>query len=164
MGAMDTTATPASDLARLLALQRQAHATDPAPGEAIRQNRLQRLGALLDAYAERFAAQISQDFGTRSASEITLTELVPLRGALRHARQHLRAWMRPRRVSTGWMFLPGRSLLLRQPLGVVGIVSPWNYPLLLALSPLVDVLAAGNRALLKPSECTPRFAEGLRGR
>lgn len=154
--------TPAFDLPRLLAVQRQAHAADPAPSEATRRSRLQRLGALLDKHAEAFTAQISQDFGTRAATEITLTEIVPLRNALRHARQHLRAWMRPRRAATGWLFWPGRSLLLRQPLGVVGIVSPWNYPLLLALSPLVDVLAAGNRALLKPSELTPGFSEGLR--
>ncbi|MEO6853141.1 MAG: coniferyl aldehyde dehydrogenase [Rhodoferax sp.] len=154
--------TPESDLSRLLALQRQAHAADPAPSEATRRDRLQRLGALLDQHAERFTAQISQDFGTRAAAEITVTELVPIRSAIRHARQYLRAWMRPRRAATGWLFWPGHSRLLRQPLGVVGIVSPWNYPLLLALSPLVDVLAAGNRALLKPSELTPCFAEGLR--
>lgn len=159
MGVMDT---PESELSRLLALQRQAHAADPAPTEATRRDRLQRLGALLDKHVENFTAQISEDFGTRASAEITLTEVVPVRSAIRHALQHLRAWMRPRRAATGWMFLPGRSLLLRQPLGVVGIVSPWNYPLLLALSPLVDVLAAGNRALLKPSELTPRFAEGLR--
>ena len=161
-GTMGVMQTSEFDLPGLLALQRQAHAADPAPSEATRRDRLQRLGALLDQHAERFVAQISHDFGTRSASEITLAELVPVRSAIRHARQHLRAWMRSRRVATGWLFLPGRSRLLRQPLGVVGIVSPWNYPLLLALSPLVDVLAAGNRALLKPSELTPRFAEGLK--
>ncbi len=154
--------TPEPDLSHLLALQRQAHAADPAPTEATRRDRLRRLAALLDKHVENFTAQIAQDFGTRAAAEITLTEVVPVRSALRHALGHLRAWMRPRRAATGWMFLPGRSLLLRQPLGVVGIVSPWNYPLLLALSPLVDVLAAGNRALLKPSELTPCFSQGLR--
>ena len=154
--------TPEPNLSLLLALQRQAHAADPAPTEATRRDRLQRLAALLDKHVENFTAQIAQDFGTRAAAEITLTEVVPVRSALRHALGHLRAWMRPRRAATGWMFLPGRSLLLRQPLGVVGIVSPWNYPLLLALSPLVDVLAAGNRALLKPSELTPCFSQGLR--
>ena len=158
---MHTMNTTESELQRLLDLQRQAHAADPAPAYAVRWDRLQRLGALIDAYAERFTAAVSQDFGNRSATETTLTEIVPLRAAIRHAQSHLRAWMRPRRVATAWTFWPGRSRLLRQPLGVVGIVSPWNYPLLLALSPLVDVLAAGNRALLKPSELTPLFADAL---
>nr|WP_315427936.1 coniferyl aldehyde dehydrogenase [uncultured Albidiferax sp.] len=153
--------TTEPELQRLLDLQRQAHAADPAPTYAVRRDRLQRLGALIDTYAERFTAAVSQDFGNRSATETTLTEIVPLRAAIRHAQNHLRAWMRPKRVPTAWTFWPGRSRLLRQPLGVVGIVSPWNYPLLLALSPLVDVLAAGNRALLKPSELTPLFADAL---
>ena len=159
---MQTMQTTESEIQRLLALQRRAHAADPAPPYAVRRERLQRLAALLDAHAERFAAQIGQDFGNRAADETTLTEIAPLRGAIRHALRHLRAWMRPQRVAPAPLFWPGRGRLLRQPLGVVGIVSPWNYPLLLALSPLVDVLAAGNRALLKPSELTPLFAEGLR--
>lgn len=150
-----------SELPRLLALQRQAHAADPAPTYALRLDRLQRLDALLERHAERFTALVSQDFGNRSPVETLLTEVLPVRGAIRHARSHLRAWMRPLRLATALAFLPGRSRLLRQPLGVVGIVSPWNYPLLLALSPLVDVLAAGNRALLKPSELTPLFADAL---
>ncbi|WP_394791456.1 coniferyl aldehyde dehydrogenase [Rhodoferax sp.] len=158
MQAMHTTE---SDIPRLLALQRQAHASDSAPSYAERLDRLQRLDALLEKHAERFTALISQDFGTRSAVETTATEVLPVRGAIRHARRHLRAWMRPKRVATALAFWPGRNRLLRQPLGVVGIVSPWNYPLLLALSPLVDVLAAGNRALLKPSELTPLFADAL---
>jgi coniferyl-aldehyde dehydrogenase len=153
--------TPETELQRLLTLQRQAHAADPAPAYALRLDRLQRLDALLEKHGEHFTALVSQDFGNRSAVETRLTELLPVRGAIRHARRHLRAWMRPRRVATALAFWPGRSRLLVQPLGVVGIVSPWNYPLLLALSPLVDVLAAGNRALLKPSELTPLFGDAL---
>jgi coniferyl-aldehyde dehydrogenase len=153
--------TPEIELQRLLTLQRQAHAADPAPAYALRLDRLQRLDALLEKHGEHFTALVSQDFGNRSAVETRLTELLPVRGGIRHARRHLRAWMRPRRVATALAFWPGRSRLLVQPRGVVGIVSPWNYPLLLALSPLVDVLAAGNRALLKPSELTPLFADAL---
>ena len=69
--------------------------------------------------------------------------------------------MKARRVSTALAYRPGKSMILRQPLGVVGIISPWNYPLQLALAPLIGALAAGNRALLKPSELTPAFSQAL---
>jgi coniferyl-aldehyde dehydrogenase len=82
--------------------------------------------------------------------------------AIRHARRHLKAWMKPRRVSTRWVFWPGNSRVLRQPLGVVGIIGAWNYPLQLTLSPLVGAIAAGNRAMIKPSELTPLYADALR--
>jgi coniferyl-aldehyde dehydrogenase len=152
----------ADELQRLHLLQRQAHAADINATRDVRLNRLDRLDALLERHAGRFAELISRDFGTRARTEIDITETMLVRGAIRHARRHLRAWMKPRRAATAPAFLPGRSMLMRQPLGVVGIVSPWNYPLLLALSPLVGVLAAGNRAMLKPSELTPAFSEGLR--
>ena len=91
----------------------------------------------------------------------TLTDIVPVRAAIRHARRKLRAWMRARRVSLAWTGKPASAQILRQPLGVVGIVAPWNYPLNLMLSPLVGALAAGNRAMLKPSELTPAFSDVL---
>jgi coniferyl-aldehyde dehydrogenase len=72
--------------------------------------------------------------------------------------------MRPERRDVAWTFKPGKAWVMYQPLGVVGIISPWNYPLLLAISPLVDALAAGNRVLLKPSELTPRFSAVLKQR
>ena len=78
------------------------------------------------------------------------------RSAIKYARRHLARWMRTRRTPTELAFLPGRNRLAPQPLGVVGIVSPWNYPIQLTLCPLVGALAAGDRALLKPSELTPR--------
>ena len=78
---MHTMNTTESELQGLLDLQRQAHAADPAPAFAVRRDRLQRLGALIDSYAERFTAAVSQDFGNRSATETTLTEIVPLRAA-----------------------------------------------------------------------------------
>src|SRR2546427_9985276 len=68
-------------------------------------------------------------------------------------------WMRPLRKRVEWLFRPGHNQLRHEPLGVIGIMAPWNYPLLLTLGPLCDALAAGNRALLKPSELTPAFSE-----
>ncbi len=84
-----------------------------------------------------------------------------LQSGIRHAIRHLSRWMKPRRVSTALAYRPGKSMIMRQPLGVVGIISPWNYPLQLALAPLIGVLAAGNRAMIKPSEMTPAFSSAL---
>jgi len=105
-----------------------------------------------------FAAAINADFGQRPVEETELLELFPSLSAIRHALRHGRRWMRPRRASTALAFLPGRNRLLPQPRGVVGIVVPWNYPLFLAVGPLVDALVAGNRAMVKMSEYTPRFS------
>ena len=117
------------------------------------------LGALAEALvrrADEFTNAIAADFGHRSPHETKLADLYPVIASLRHARRHFRKWMRPRRRPIQWMFQPGTGRILYQPLGVVGIVSPWNYPVQLALSPLAGALAAGNRVMIKPSEITPR--------
>lgn len=155
----------ADALERLLRNQRQAFRNDMNPPREARLGRLARLERLLDADAEReFADAISQDFGNRSRVETVLAETIFTRTAIAQARKHLRSWMKPRRMPTAITYLPGRSRLLRQPLGVIGIISPWNYPLQLALAPLVGALAAGNRAMLKPSELTPRVSAVLQRR
>ena len=128
----------------------------------MRTDRLQRLAHLLEAHEERFIAAIRADFGARSAHELRITETMLVQSALRHARGRLRAWMRPRRAPVAPAFLPGRAFLMRQPLGVIGIISPWNYPLQLSVVPLIAALAAGNRAMIKPSEHAPAFAAALR--
>lgn len=166
---MTTTPSTDSELAGtmhdLLQRQRAAFQREMHPSREVRLDRLARLERLIDATAEaEFADAISQDFGNRSRVETVVAEILFTRTAIKQARRHLRSWMKPRRVSTGLAYLPGRSRLMRQPLGVVGIISPWNYPLQLALAPLVGVLAAGNRALLKPSELTPRLSELLQRR
>ena len=79
-----------------------------------------------------------------------------------HLLKHLRGWMKPRRVGVGWRFLPARAQLRPVPLGVVGVIAPWNYPVNLALIPLATAIAAGNHVYLKPSEHTPRTSEFLR--
>jgi coniferyl-aldehyde dehydrogenase len=155
------TADAALHIASLLAAQKAAWAKDVTPDHATRDDRLKRLDRMIEAWQERFAAAISQDFGNRPAIVTTLTDVVPVRAAIRHARKHLKRWMRPRSVSLAWTGKPASAVILRQPLGVVGIVAPWNYPLNLMLSPLTGALAAGNRAMLKPSELTPAFSEVL---
>lgn len=158
---MDGRKTAADRIGAILAQQKAAYLTDINPDLALRRDRLDRLERLILAWQERLAQAISEDFGNRSPVVTTLADIVPTRAALRHARRHLKGWMRPRRVSLAWTGQPGSALILRQPLGVVGIIAPWNYPMNLMLSPLVGALAAGNRAMLKPSELTPKFSEVL---
>jgi coniferyl-aldehyde dehydrogenase len=80
---------------------------------------------------------------------------------IKHTLRNLRRWMRPQRVSTPLFLFPARARIERQPVGVVGVISPWNYPVYLSIPPACGALAAGNLVLLKPSELTPRFAEML---
>jgi coniferyl-aldehyde dehydrogenase len=155
-------APPPGELSALLRAQQAAFRADMSPSRAVREERLRRLSALLDTHSKAFAAAICDDFGTRSATEIRITETMVLQSSIRHAIRHLARWMKPRHVATALAYRPGRSMLLRQPLGVIGIISPWNYPLQLALAPLIGALAAGNRAMLKPSELTPLFSAALR--
>jgi acyl-CoA reductase-like NAD-dependent aldehyde dehydrogenase len=145
-------------LDRLLAAQRAAFARAPYPGAEVRDGRLAALERLLRQNADAIAAAISQDFGHRSPHETRLLELFPSLVAIRHARRNLRRWMRPQRRATSVWFLPGRSRMITQPLGVVGIIVPWNYPVYLAVGPLVSALAAGNHAMVKMSELAPATA------
>jgi aldehyde dehydrogenase (NAD+)/coniferyl-aldehyde dehydrogenase len=144
-------------LRRVFDAQQAAHARAPLPDRRDRDRRLAMLEALLHDHLDEIAAAIRDDFGHRSVHETRLLEGFPSVEAVRHARRHLARWMRPQRRATSLWFLPGRSEVRCQPLGVVGIIVPWNYPLYLAAGPLAGALAAGNRAMLKLSEFTPAF-------
>jgi coniferyl-aldehyde dehydrogenase len=128
---------------------------------ALRRDRLDRLGALLERYCGNFEATISDDFGHRSAHETRFAEAVIVEAAIKLARRHVARWMAPKRVPTALHFRPGCNRILPQPLGVVGVIAPWNYPLMLSLSPAVSALAAGNLVMIKPSERASRFAACL---
>ncbi|RAP57122.1 coniferyl aldehyde dehydrogenase [Oleiagrimonas sp. MCCC 1A03011] len=147
-----------SGLTDLLQRMRQAQREQPHPDASLRRIRLDALAALLRENRPAICEAIDADFGGRPAEETDLLELFPSLQALAHTRRHLRRWMKPKRHLAGLWFLPARTLLVPRPLGVVGIIVPWNYPLFLAVGPLVDALAAGNRALVKMSEYTPRFS------
>jgi coniferyl-aldehyde dehydrogenase len=149
-------------LASMLEAQRAAFMERGAPDYSRRKDALDQLLRALLARQEQFVRAIAEDFGGRSRDETLLLEIFPLAEQIRHTRRHLKRWMKPRRVRTGWAFLPARARVIYQPLGVVGIASPWNYPLLLTISPLVGALAAGNHAMLKPSEHAPRTAQLLK--
>jgi coniferyl-aldehyde dehydrogenase len=153
--------TSMSPLEDLLARQKAAFLLDMNPGLDKRRALLDRIEAMMLRHEGEISTTISDDFGNRSIHETLVLEFQPLLGALRHARKNLKNWMAPRRPPTAASFLPGHNRLLRQPLGVVGVISPWNYPLDLALAPAVAAIASGNRVMIKPSELTPRFAQLL---
>ncbi|MFV0408413.1 MAG: coniferyl aldehyde dehydrogenase [Paracoccus sp. (in: a-proteobacteria)] len=127
-----------------------------APTLAERRDRLDRLRQMLVDNEGAFVAAISDDFCHRSPHESRLLDIVLTLNSVRNARRNLRRWMRDDRRYVDLAFQPAKSWVRYEPLGVIGIISPWNYPLFLALGPLVDALAAGNRAMIKPSELTPR--------
>ncbi|WP_019142974.1 coniferyl aldehyde dehydrogenase [Noviherbaspirillum massiliense] len=140
------------------ASMRAAHGKDLTPGWEVRAGRLRRLRSMVLAHRMEIAAAVSRDFSHRPQEETELLEVFPSLQAIDDALRHGRKWMKPRRRRTGLWFKPARSMLIPQPLGVVGIIVPWNYPLYLAVGPLSAALAAGNRAMLKLSEFTPEFA------
>jgi coniferyl-aldehyde dehydrogenase len=145
-------------LANRFARLQAAARSEPNPPRALRERRLQSLGRLLRDNEPAIADALRQDFGHRSPAETRLLEIFPSHEAVRHARRHLRRWMRPRARPVSLWFQPGRAEVRYQPLGAVGIIVPWNYPIFLAAAPLAAALAAGNRALVKMSEITPATA------
>ena len=153
--------TPVMRMHEVFAAQRAAFAHESNPSLARRRDRLDRLLHLTEVHQRAIIDAISADFGHRSRHETELADIFVVMSAIRHTTRHLRSWMKARRVPTPLHLLPARSELVRQPVGVVGVISPWNYPYQLALLPVAAALAAGNRAMLKPSELTPRFSELL---
>ena len=145
-------------MSSLFDAMRAASRHDQTPPWDVRADRLRRLRRLVQANHEAIAAAISADFTNRPRQETALLEVFPSMAGIDDALRHGKRWMRVRRASTGLWFKPGRSRLMPQPLGVVGIVVPWNYPLYLTIGPLTGALAAGNRAMVKLSEYTPRFS------
>jgi len=150
-------ARAASDDPRaLLAAQREAFLREPFPSWEVRARNLKALRDVLFAHRDALAEAMNADFGQRSKAEVALAEFVVLKQEIDSALKHGARWMKPRRRPVGKWLLPGRAKVVPQPLGVAGIVVPWNYPLLLGAGPLVCALAAGNRAMIKMSELTPR--------
>ena len=145
--------------AELLSLQRQAFLRAGAPTFGQRKADIKKLMEAVKKEAGAIAAAISADFGSRSRHETLLADVWPVLASARYTLRHLSLWMKPKRVPVGLELLPASARILYQPLGVVGIISPWNYPFNLAIVPLIAALAAGNRVMLKPSELTPRTSE-----
>lgn len=154
----------AASLAGLLERQKEAQRVEGIPDAGRRIDRIDRAIDLLVRESVRIEAAIRQDFGHRSRHTTLFADIGASVASLKHARANLRGWMKPQRRRTtpavlGW--LGARAEVRHQPKGVVGIVAPWNYPVHLVFSPLAGAFAAGCRAMVKPSERTPRTSELL---
>ena len=148
-------------LAGLLQRQREAHSRR-MPDYTQRIDDLKRLRAVVKRRSEEIVTAIGADFGRRSRHETLISDVMTVLHDIDYATSKLRRWMKPKRVPTSLQFQPARSEIRYQPVGVVGIISPWNYPVNLALMPLAAAIAAGNHVMLKPSELTPRTSDLLK--
>jgi coniferyl-aldehyde dehydrogenase len=150
------------DMQGILARQKAAHLRDGAPTAQQRIERLDRCIGLLIDHRTQIEDAISADFGSRSREATAFTDVAGSIGPLKHARDNLAKWMKPqkRKTTPAILGLFGAKAEVRyQPKGVVGVISPWNFPVNLTFAPLAGILAAGNRAMIKPSEFTPATSE-----
>lgn len=149
----------AATLRSALERQRRAYFEHPVPSLAERKADLRQLARFVQDNEQALLEAVSADFGHRSRHETLLTEIVPVLGGIRHAASNLRRWMRPRRRHVDRLaFGLASNRLIPQPLGVVGVIVPWNFPINLSLAPLTYVFAAGNRAMVKMSDNSRHLA------
>lgn len=151
-----------SQLESLLERQRQAYRANPMPDAGQRIAWLKSLANLLVTEQKAIIDAINADFSNRSADETLLAEVLPSLHGVHYAAKRVKKWMKPSRRSVGMQFMPASAKVIYQPLGVVGVIVPWNYPLFLAIGPLTGALAAGNRVMIKMSESTPASARMLK--
>jgi coniferyl-aldehyde dehydrogenase len=154
----------AMTLRSALDVQREDYLREGAVSAATRIDRIDRGIDVLLKYQDKLIDALNTDFSCRSRQVTLLTDVAASLTPLKHARKHVHKWMKPQRKSSTFPFnlLGGRSRIEYQPLGVVGVISPWNFPVNLTFGPLAGILAAGNRAMIKPSEFTPATSEVMR--
>ena len=143
------------DVTEQLETLKRAFAENPYPEEKLRKQQLKALKLALLKHKDKILKAVSADFGNRSEDETLLADIMPVVMSIDHAIQHLREWMAVEKRKVALLFQPITNRIVYQPLGVIGIMSPWNYPIFLSLGPLVAAIAAGNKAMIKPSEYTP---------
>ncbi|MCB9684898.1 MAG: coniferyl aldehyde dehydrogenase [Alphaproteobacteria bacterium] len=161
VAALDHPVSPTTAVRAVLDTQREVYRRDPFPSHEVRADRVRKLMAVLKDRQHELADAVSDDFGHRSRHETLLIETFVIQSAGKYVLKHLKGWMKPESRSVSVALLPASAKVVPQPLGVIGIVSPWNYPLQLSMVPLLYALAAGNRAMIKPSELTPRTSAKL---
>ncbi|MDG2276632.1 MAG: coniferyl aldehyde dehydrogenase [Pseudomonadales bacterium] len=153
----DITLSSSDEMNNILELQKRAQLRAGAVSAQVRIDRLRRAIGVLESNSIQFCEAMSEDFGNRSIQQSKMTDIDAAIAPLKHAIKHLHNWMKPEKRATTFPFnlLGGRSHIEYQPLGVVGCISPWNFPVQLTFAPLAGVFAAGNRTMIKPSEFTP---------
>ena len=151
-----------ADMQRIFQSQQAAYALRPMPSSNERLANLRRLKDAILKFQDDLCDAVSQDFGHRSKTETKIAEVLTSLEAVKYSSKNLVGWMKPQRRHSGLLATPASARVVPQPLGVVGVVVPWNYPIFLALGPLVGALSAGNRVMIKSSSFTPRLGETLK--
>ncbi len=151
---------------RVLELQKSLNIKEGAPGLELRSDRLDRVVAMVTKYKSETISALQDDFGNRDPVMSAATEVDSVIGPMMHARKNLKKWMKTEKrkaaiapLGSALSLLGAKAEIRYQPKGVVGTISPWNFPLNLALAPLAGILSAGNRVMLKPSELTPASSD-----
>ncbi|MDT5137696.1 MAG: coniferyl-aldehyde dehydrogenase [Mycobacterium sp.] len=156
-------AAAGTDMRSVLDEQRRAFLEAGPPSAATRIDRIDRVIDLIVSNADALLDALISDYGHRSRAQSMLSDVVGPLPAIKHTRKHVRDWMKPTRYGTGAMRLAGaRAWVDWQPLGVIGVISPWNFPVGLTFDPVTQALAAGNSVMVKLSEFVPETSELMR--
>ncbi len=153
--------TVKEEMQNILEKQRKSFTAAMPEPLSLRQDRLDRAIAMVLDHKDEFAKAVSADFGHRSVEQTLLTDIMPSVSALKHAKKHLNSWSRneKRKPTFPLGMIGSKAEVVYQPKGVVGVIAPWNFPVGMVMVPMAGILAAGNRAMIKPSEFTPRVSE-----
>ena len=157
------------EMESVLKLQKKLHIEEGPASIELRKDRLNRCISMLKEYSDEIIEALQKDFGNRDPKASFFTEIVSTIGVLEHAIKNIDKWTkdekRPSNVNQPLFlrllmgFLGSKSYIKYQPLGTIGVISPWNFPVNLVLAPLAGIFAAGNRTMIKPSELTPATSE-----
>ena len=155
--------TSADDMQKILDRQKRAYLNDGVVSNEVRHDRLERAVNVIKKNEERLVDAMSADFGHRSHHQSRFTDIASSIGPLRHAQKNLKRWRKSEKRSAMFplSLLGAKARVDYQPLGVVGVISPWNFPVNLTFTPLAGVLSAGNRCMIKPSEYTPETSKAM---
>jgi len=155
--------TSADDMQKILDRQKRAYLNDGLVSNEVRHDRLERAVNVIKKNEERLVDAMSADFGHRSHHQSRFTDIASSIGPLRHAQKNLKRWRKSEKRSAMFplSLLGAKARVDYQPLGVVGVISPWNFPVNLTFTPLAGVLSAGNRCMIKPSEYTPETSKAM---
>jgi len=142
-------------LTSILAQQKLEYRLSPAPSIAYRKEQLIALKAALLSHQDELVAALNKDYGQRAKQDSLIADILPCVMNINYTLKHLKKWSKPQRRHAGLLLSPAKVTVHYQPLGVIGIMVPWNFPIMLSIGPLIGALAAGNRAMIKLSEFTP---------
>ncbi len=158
-----------NEMHRVLELQKSLNIKEGAPDLELRKDRLDRVIAMVGKYDKHIVKAVNEDFGNRDPVMSATTEVASVIGPMEHAKKNLRKWMKTEKrkaaiapLGSALSLLGAKAEVRYQPKGVVGAISPWNFPMNLALAPLAGILSAGNRVMHKPSELTPSTSDLLK--